>query len=328
MDSTAAPSTASETPDWRTGKYDLHCPMCEYNLFGLSEPRCPECGYRFEWREVLEGKGLHPYLFEHHPEANFKSFWRTWIHGLRPGKFWKLLQPTHTLRPRRLLVYWAIVLAALAAPFFTKVYYSANAEWHKQVQWRARLLRTPNLMAFNVPPPPPPNSPQFQAYVDQIYPAPTAWLIASIAWDELRSFVIPNPDMQFILLTSALWPVLTFFAILLFRASILKSGVTPGHFLRVLIYSADHAIWQNLIIALGLCFCIFELPKRWWWRDQSPEILGWLFVVFYVAFLIRLTFARIKYLRVRQATAMLVISQVILLLLLVDVMLNAHRLFQ
>jgi len=28
---------------------DVPCPQCEYNLRGLTIPRCPECGFRFDW---------------------------------------------------------------------------------------------------------------------------------------------------------------------------------------------------------------------------------------------------------------------------------------
>jgi hypothetical protein len=32
-----------------------HCPKCGYNLFGLPEPRCPECGKPFEPQDVKTG---------------------------------------------------------------------------------------------------------------------------------------------------------------------------------------------------------------------------------------------------------------------------------
>ena len=30
----------------------LHCPRCGYNLTGLTQPRCPECGVEFDWDDV------------------------------------------------------------------------------------------------------------------------------------------------------------------------------------------------------------------------------------------------------------------------------------
>jgi hypothetical protein len=99
-------------PDWRAVGEDVLCPLCRYNLRGLAEPRCPECGYRFEWDALLDpAKRLHPYLFEHHTERNVRSFFRTMIGGLLPRRFWRSLQPAMPSRLGRLLVYW--LLAAL-----------------------------------------------------------------------------------------------------------------------------------------------------------------------------------------------------------------------
>src|SRR5437667_12482923 len=89
----------------------LHCPMCEYDLRGQVEPRCPECGARFDWDELRDpARRLHPYLFEHHPEQNVRSFRRTLVGGLRPKKFWTTLYPTQPSRLRRLLLYFLIYL--------------------------------------------------------------------------------------------------------------------------------------------------------------------------------------------------------------------------
>lgn len=38
--------------DWRY-PHDLPCPSCAYNLRMQREPRCPECGLRFRWQQVL-----------------------------------------------------------------------------------------------------------------------------------------------------------------------------------------------------------------------------------------------------------------------------------
>src|SRR6266699_218984 len=96
----------------------LCCPKCDYNLHGLTEPRCPECGTPFEWAEMLEARTrLHPYLFEHHPESEFRSFWRTAWGGLRePWRFWESLHPRMPSQPRRLVLYWvaAMVVSAIS----------------------------------------------------------------------------------------------------------------------------------------------------------------------------------------------------------------------
>ena len=41
------------SPDWASISHDVLCPLCEYNLRGLRDARCPECGYRFIWMEVV-----------------------------------------------------------------------------------------------------------------------------------------------------------------------------------------------------------------------------------------------------------------------------------
>src|SRR3954449_9349849 len=93
---------AFDAPDWDAQREDLACPLCGYNLRGLREPRCPECGYRFRWADLTDpprapgeprcpecgyrfrwadltapARRVHPYLFEHHPERNGWSFWKT-----------------------------------------------------------------------------------------------------------------------------------------------------------------------------------------------------------------------------------------------------------
>src|ERR1051325_5439857 len=110
-----APSESPTTTiDWSTITTTVECPVCLYNLRGLNEPRCPECGFAFEWPELLDPQHQrHPYLFEHHPERNFWSFRRTLIGGLRSRNFWMMLKPTHTVNVRRLLIYWILCTCLL-----------------------------------------------------------------------------------------------------------------------------------------------------------------------------------------------------------------------
>src|SRR5881409_436100 len=100
----------------------LRCPMCDYDLRGQVEPRCPECGYRFDWDELRDpARRLHPYLFEHHPERNLWSLWRTFLGGLRPRRFWSTLYPAQPSRPWRLRLYFLIVCLVCALPLPTQV---------------------------------------------------------------------------------------------------------------------------------------------------------------------------------------------------------------
>jgi hypothetical protein len=116
---------AYDAPDWDAQREDLACPLCGYNLRGLREPRCPECGYRFAWADLTDpARRLHPYLFEHHPERNWRSFWKTAAGGMRPVGFWTSLLPTHPSRRKRLQLYWAVVMlvtfVGAAAPYLSE----------------------------------------------------------------------------------------------------------------------------------------------------------------------------------------------------------------
>src|SRR6185436_3418471 len=85
-----------DTPQERDA---LACPLCRYPFRGLStleRPQCPECGYRFEWVELLRARQhKHPYLFEHHRGRGVRSFVRTFVQGLMPRRFWSSLNAGH-----------------------------------------------------------------------------------------------------------------------------------------------------------------------------------------------------------------------------------------
>jgi hypothetical protein len=40
-------------PCWDRIQFDVRCPTCAYNLRGLLDPRCPECGKSFDWRGLI-----------------------------------------------------------------------------------------------------------------------------------------------------------------------------------------------------------------------------------------------------------------------------------
>src|ERR1700733_7940178 len=86
-------------PDWAVQEKDLLCPLCGYNLRGLIESRCPECGFKFTWRELLEAeKNKHIYLFEYGKGRNVKTFWKTYWRTCRPRRFWREVNPAQEVR--------------------------------------------------------------------------------------------------------------------------------------------------------------------------------------------------------------------------------------
>src|SRR4051812_5816226 len=96
---------------------DMTCPLCNYNLRGLTQARCPECGFTFNWTEILDiTRRKHPYLFEHHPERNLWSFFRTLLGGLNPWSFRRTLHPAQPASLRRLTIYRWVMKAVAAVP--------------------------------------------------------------------------------------------------------------------------------------------------------------------------------------------------------------------
>src|SRR5437763_13596735 len=113
MDIAVEPATATSAPDWSALTDEVHCPLCEYNLRGLVEPRCTECGYRFAWPELLDNRGRwHPFLFEHHSDRNLKSLLKTFIAGWMPRRFWSTLTARHQIKPNRLRTYAMLTIIA------------------------------------------------------------------------------------------------------------------------------------------------------------------------------------------------------------------------
>jgi len=119
----ASPAPSSAPPDWSHVEDQIRCPECDYNLRGLIEPRCPECAYEFTWSEILNPtRRTHPYLFEHHPKQNLRSFWHTAVNSsLRPSRFWTSIRYIQSYRVNRMVLYWLLTslfyLFALACLF-------------------------------------------------------------------------------------------------------------------------------------------------------------------------------------------------------------------
>jgi hypothetical protein len=208
---TPAIDAATVAPDWSTIGRELHCPLCEYNLRGLTEPRCPECGYRFEWAELLRAAEAPPGLFEFSSRKPVRSILRTAVATLRPRKFWKELKPTHPPHAGRLVVYWGIVSLIGVAAQFVGVMVLLFSDWFA-MKARIRVRLSPAIFS-------------------------------SLLWTEARALLL--------LVAAELgWSGITFMSLMIFQASMRKAGIRKGHVGRCVLYSSDVFFWAGVATLL------------------------------------------------------------------------------
>lgn len=212
----------TQAPDWQVVAHDVTCPMCDYNLRGLAEPVCPECGYRFAWPDVIDpARRLHPYLFEHHPARNVRSFLETLVNHLHPVRFWRTMNPAQRSRPGRIVIYWTIYAAATMLPAIAGI-----VAWYRFQSLYFRLRRLPG----------PPLS------------------IAALPWRH-------DPFVRLLLVACAIWllyPWLSFLTLMVFRQSMRRVRVKSSHVLRCAIYCGDVMLWNTLWASGVIVWYLFQ----------------------------------------------------------------------
>jgi hypothetical protein len=281
------------------------CPLCDYDLRGQVEPRCPECGYHFNWDELRDPR-RHPYLYEQHIERPGKSLRKTLTTSLlRPRRFWAELQPTHPPSQRRLLAYWLIVTLAALIPFvvpwvyLTKLLDSQNQVFRTRVvTWmtisdKAVLARQHG---------------SFQRYLDVQRPVLPSWRVPMS--------VLPLREAQPLVLIALwilCWPWLTLLSLMIFRASMRKKQIKLAHVLRCVLYAADAMILTGLVIAAWIVLTFAAAPKPVYRLDPSDFTkLTMLAVTGVLGY--RLWIAYRAYLRFDHALATVIASQIIVAL--------------
>lgn len=253
------PVSSTGQPDWSQVTEDILCPLCEYNLRSLSEARCPECGYRFTWPEVLDPqRRLHRYLFEHHPERNVWAFRKTVTGQWLPQRFWRTLHPVQSVNVRRLRWYWLVVALVYflcvagigVTAFVIEVHNLAvfNAKTKAMYLSQAKQGQSPFLMGYRT-------YDELKAALETIYPTqPRALLRRAVSYHDLTNVLIPALPLA--------WPWLTMGALLVFRWSMQRARIRPWHVLRCVVYSSDAIFWAGPI-NLGLYLAWIMLVPSW-----------------------------------------------------------------
>lgn len=323
---TADVPVAIPTVDWDTIYEEILCPLCDYNLRGLIRPRCPECGYRFDWPALLDpARRRHPYLFEHHPEGNLRSFVKTALGGMRPRRFWQSLHPAQPSHLRRLIAYWFVIACAVLLLTSGSAITSraldirrdsgVNRAFFRAMLRRpggARYVQQINRQYGSV-----------RAYLDGLYPDKLHVIL-------LRLVSTPQVFLDFAgpVATLLAWPWLTFAALMVFQISMRRAKIKAIHVLRCTVYTSDILFWFGLAIGalLGLGMALSAglpgslIPFRIPLDDEVILISCMIFFVFVFLPIVfyRLTIAYKHYLRFDHPFLTVLASQVIVALVFLN----------
>lgn len=289
----------------------LPCPLCDYDLRGLTEPRCPECGYTFEWRQMLDpALRRHEFLFEHHPRRSLWSFRRTLVGGLRPRRFWGSLFPSQPSKPRRLVLYWLLAAVVLAFTAAIPLAVAAAQFVNSQREYRLALIAyysQPSFdrdarLAWGIQ-----TYGSLEAYIVAIHPI-NARTVAAAVLDAAG-------PVTALLSVLAFWPWLTFLALMVFRISMRRAKVKPAHVLRCVIYSYDALFWLGALslllgpVAAGLM--LLPVPTL---KVAVPVAVGLMYFAALLYMAYRLTVAYRIYLQFHRPAATVAAAQIIVAL--------------
>jgi len=315
----AAGTQIDEPPDWSHQAEDIVCPLCGYNLRGLTQGRCPECGLTFEWHKVLDpAQRLHPYLFEHHPKQNLWSFAQTLLGGLRPGQFWTSLHPAQPSRPLRLVLFWLACTLMVLLPTgylfsivcFEHYTYSLQQRQSTLGYWGRNTTQQQTIVQ---------NFGSVTAALDEYYPLPPS---PAFFQNALRY----RPETQTLgswALGYMCWPWVTLAALMLFQITMRRARIRISHLMRCTIYSADvtPVIVASVLVAIAVLLRDRGLAYHLALRLPTLAIL-----ILWAAPTWRLIVACRRYLRIPMATMTVLLTQIIYFLLVAKVALDLFRL--
>ncbi|MDB5326371.1 MAG: hypothetical protein JWM57_1940 [Phycisphaerales bacterium] len=228
---------------------DLHCPVCDYSLRALPEPRCPECGYAFEWAELAEQarrKKLwfyeHAGTFKSHLQTRWKSFW------LFP--FWREIHAYSDANRDRLSTYRFVTgalagISILFSPILIELVFFLNEYVRMCIKRASYGSPGSTSITYYVPPP----RPSFLSFLER-------WWEWSGNWfrefgDQERVMIRYELGMAVLVLlvtigSSLYWKILS--------TSMRMAGARPIHLSRINTYVGD--VLPISVVMLALMFCL------------------------------------------------------------------------
>jgi hypothetical protein len=300
-------------PNWDTLKEDLKYPLCDYNLRGLAEPRCPECGFKFTWQELFDAqRDQHNYLFEDHPKRNLWSFWKTFWNDRRPRRFWRELSPAHAVNVRRLMIYWMVANGILVLALAVPLTQNGTAIVHRNSRMSRLFTPTPGGTSYQYPI----RGMNGIIGYQQISVAQYQQLVIPVwSWDFIHAmwnggFLDSSTSTSVVEILA--WPWLTVLSLMIFQASMRRAMIKPSHVLRCAIYGCDFAL-----LAVALLATISFLP-----RTSYRSIPYLLIMILPIVATDRLAFAYKRYLRFSHPFLTVAASQIVVFLVMFDVLLN------
>ncbi|MEA2734124.1 MAG: hypothetical protein QOE14_575 [Humisphaera sp.] len=305
-------------------EHQLSCPLCDYDLRGQVEPRCPECGYTFVWQDLRDpARRKHKYLFEHHPERNLRSFIRTMIGHLMPRRFWGGLLPSQPSHPKRLMAYALVIVLTALLPTIAITARVMYHVWSYQASSRRTMA-----MAMTVPLQHSYYKAQFpgltpQQIIDAHAPAPT--FIGVLTHPRVRRDFASTAAGHSI---GAIWATCSLAALMIFRISMRRARLRSVHFVRCVVYTADVIVWGNVALALLVGATILaeitlRAPFMRFDPDDGYRVATTIVVVLFIlTFIYRLMVAFKKYLHFHRPILTVLAAQFIVALAALNVLLN------
>jgi hypothetical protein len=123
-----ASAPINDAPDWATLALELHCPRCGYDLRLLPQARCPECGLKFQWSELIaaaERRSQGVLFDEQWPEGCVRAFFGTLVRTLPPLRLWRQRR-LDTCPARKALITLALALAV----FYSGAWFVTHVVWY------------------------------------------------------------------------------------------------------------------------------------------------------------------------------------------------------